>query len=1102
MGILVKARVTKELFHKDDYYILSCCPTETNRDVKLNMYGNFTVVGSLGYLTVDNEYEMEIEEGKATKYGINYTVKSVPSLAKQELDKLTYDEKFSIMKQATSSDKIAQNVLEAYPNFIYDVVMKPDEELDKEIDLKNIKGVGEHYYKAYKRILRDKFMYFSFINRDELKKYDLSVDDAKMILNVYSNAEDAVKKIEANPYHTFIEICGRTFVKADRLLKEVRKDLIDSDVRCEAAIMDVLRRNENDGNSRLNGNTCFHILCDEEEPYHYTKEELKGKIVGICDKSEYIYYDKESKDLSIFNTYMKEVNIASFVKSATSNSTELEFDVENYRTLGNGIELTDEQLTAVENFKKYNFSIIEASAGCVDKDTEYFNGFEWKKICDYQDGEEILQFDINNNTATLAKPIRYIKQPCDKMYHFETKYGIDQTLSPEHIVLFDYISKNGKHKYITMTAEELKVAQESKNFKSNYKFPTVFNYNGSGIGLTDNEIKIMCAVICDGSFYYYNKENCSHRPSYTKCRFHIKKDRKKEALRQLFTESNIWWEEKPSKAEGYSDFYIEAPKREKEFLPYWYNCNHHQLEIICENILQWDGYTNQTDKGKTRKGFTTTSKLTADFIQFAFTSCGYRTTIGIDDRRGKSHIANGKKYEYKSVAYNLHFSDRTLPTLATVHDRHTTPTKIEEVIPVDGYKYCFEMPSEYLVLRRNNKIFITHNCGKSTAAKAIVDVCNNLGLTITILAPTGCASMRIAETTNHPASTIHLKCLRDKEIRTDVLLVDECSMIDLDTFHMMFRSIENPNIRIVLVGNYEQIPPIGIGTIYADLVKSKIVPITTFTKVFRYGDSGIAYANTNTRKGIDFFNDDIVKQSGDTLKIMNDWSFIQKETDEEIADEIVNQYSKLIKSGVKKDDIMVLTGFNVKECGTYTLNDIIQSEFNPPIRGEKTFERKISGHGTIVFRVGDVVINKKNNYSALTYDAWKQIEESNGILSEDDVETTVVFNGQRGVVTDINDKVMIIKFDEQLIVFDKIQAYNLLLGRVQTLHSCQGQESKYVICAITESQSKLLNKNLLYVANSRSKIKHINIGQVKAYVDALRVDGVEIRATWLLDLLK
>ena len=749
-GIKAKIRITKELFHRDDYYILSAVPTETNRDIKLNQWGGFSLVGNLGYLTVNSEYEVILKEGKTTKYGLNYEVVDCPSLAKQELDKLSDEEKFSIMRMATSSDRIAKNVLDAYPNFIDDVVMKSDEELENIIDLKNIRGVGEVYYKAYKRILRDKFKYFSFIHREELKPYDLTVDDAKMIFKRWSDQNKAIQEIIKNPYFVLMEVCGHSFNKTDNLLKRVREDLIDSDERCEAVVMDILYRNENDGNSRLNGNVCYHYMRDE-----YNCEHLKKRIVNVCKTSPNLYYDDNTKDVSLFSTYMKEVNIASFIKSMNQNNKPLNFDVEKYRTLKNGITQTDEQLQLLRNFRDYRFSICDSPAGS----------------------------------------------------------------------------------------------------------------------------------------------------------------------------------------------------------------------------------------------------------------------------------------------------------------------------------------------------------GKSTGAKSIIEVCEDEHLTVTIVAPTGCASMRIEETTNHPASTIHMKCLKDGEITTDVLLVDESSMPDLDTWHMLFSSIRNEDIRIVLVGDIKQINPIGVGTVYADLVRSKIIPVASFTKVFRFGDSGIAYANSNTRESIDFFDNDEVKDDNGTLKIMNDWSFIQKDGDDEIAEEIIEQYRNLINKGVKKDDIMVLTAYNVMDCGTYKLNDKIQAEFNPPLKGEKLFERKISGYGTIVFRKGDIVINKKNNYSALPYESWLQIEESDGVLSSDDVETTVIYNGQRGIVTDINDKVMVIKFDEQLIVFDKLQVYNLLLGRVQTLHSCQGQESPYVICAITESQSRLLNKNLLYVANSRARKKHINIGSVKAYKDALKIDGVLIRNTWLLDLL-
>lgn len=749
-GIKAKIKITKELFHRDDYYILAANLTESNRDIKLNQWGGFSLVGNLGYLTVDNCYDVVLKEGKSTKYGLNYEVVDVPSLAKQELDKLTPEEKFSIMRTATSSDRLANNVLTAYPNFIDDVVMKSDEELDAIIDLKRIKGVGDVYYKAYKRILRDKFQYFSYIHREELKPYDLSIDDAKLIFKKWSNPNDSSKEIIKNPYYVLIEVCGHSFKKTDSFLKTLRPDLIDSDERCEAVVMDILHRNEYDGNSRLNGNTCYQIMRDE-----YKCDNLKKRIVNVCENSPNLHYDKETKYLSIFSTYMKEVNIASYVRTANKDCIPLNIDIEKYKTLDNGITLTDEQLKADEYFRDYNFIIIDSPAGT----------------------------------------------------------------------------------------------------------------------------------------------------------------------------------------------------------------------------------------------------------------------------------------------------------------------------------------------------------GKSTSAKSIVDICKDNNLSVTILAPTGCAAMRVSETTNHPASTIHLKCLRDKEISTDVLIVDEGSMPDLDTYHMMFQCITNPNIKIIIMGDVCQIPPIGIGTVYADLVKSEVVPVVSFTKVFRYGDSGIAYANTNTRHGRNFFDDEIVKRNGDTLKIMDDWSFIEKDSDEEIGDEIVNQYRKLIKNGIKKDNIMVLTAYNVGDCGTYHLNDTLQAEFNPPLKDEHIFERKITGYGKINFREMDMVINKKNNYSALPYESYEAIEQSNGVLSSDDVPTTVVYNGQKGIIVDTTEKVIVVKFDEQLIVFDKLQIYNLLLGRVQTLHSCQGQEAKYVICAVTESQSKLLNRNLLYVANSRGKVKHINIGQVNAYKDAIKIDGVEIRDTWLLELL-
>jgi exodeoxyribonuclease V alpha subunit len=326
-------------------------------------------------------------------------------------------------------------------------------------------------------------------------------------------------------------------------------------------------------------------------------------------------------------------------------------------------------------------------------------------------------------------------------------------------------------------------------------------------------------------------------------------------------------------------------------------------------------------------------------------------------------------------------------------------------------------------------------------------------------------------------------------------------MCNVDTVNMLINCITNPKIRIVMVADKKQTAPIGVGAPYSDLLESHIVPTTILSKVFRYGDSGIAYVNTNTRMGKDFFNDEVVKHNDNKITIMKDWTFYEENTDEEIAQKVLDEYSKLRNKGVNKNDIMILSAYNGGECGVVTLNNIIQSAWNPPKANEKIFERKIPRCGKVVFRVGDKVINIKNNYQALTYESWLEIQNSNGTLTEEDVETTILYNGQDGVVTEVRDDIMVIKFDEELIVFDKLLAYNLLLGYVRSEHRAQGAENSEVIVVVSPTQHRLMTRNLMYVAQSRAKKHCISIGSVQAYKDALRIDAVDIRNTWLLDLL-
>lgn len=345
----------------------------------------------------------------------------------------------------------------------------------------------------------------------------------------------------------------------------------------------------------------------------------------------------------------------------------------------------------------YTKLALMGSSGCVDADTEFFTGHGWKRIADYEPGDKVLEYDEATGEAYVSEPLEYHKYPCDVLYHFKTKYGLEQCLSPEHNVA--YLTCDGN--FNKLPFEEVKKRHELNVGGFKGRFITTFKYSGEGINLTDEQIELMCAVICDGSF----------QNSGTRCRFHIKKDRKKEKLKDIFNRCNLDYSEHVSTAEGYIDFYVNVPRHEKEFSGDWYNCNEHQLRIVCNNVMFWDGNKNLTKNGIVRRRFSTNNKDTADFVQFAFSACGYRATINTRDRRGQEYFTCGKLYTRKSIEYNVTISNRIYPTMGG-----NCKCEIEQIKPVDGYKYCFTMETSNLVLRCGDRIFITGNSGKTYSA--------------------------------------------------------------------------------------------------------------------------------------------------------------------------------------------------------------------------------------------------------------------------------------------------------------------------------------------------------------------------------------------------
>lgn len=361
------------------------------------------------------------------------------------------------------------------------------------------------------------------------------------------------------------------------------------------------------------------------------------------------------------------------------------YNTQSKERILSGIKKLDYML---KGFELGCITLWSGNTNCLDKDTEYFNGKEWKKICDYEDGEKVLQYNLDG-TATLKKPLRYIKQPCDNFLSYKSK-NLDMVITENHDLVY-----NVKNKIYKKQAIEVSKQHENSKLGFSGKFITTFKYDGKGIELTDDEIRVMCMVICDGTFRKKSNTNW--------CVVNVKKQRKIERAEMLLINSNIKYKKYECK-NGFTRFMFHAPIKTKIFDEYWYNCNNHQFKIIADEVMYWDGC-----KLRNNEEFSSNNKQNIDFVQFTFESIGIRANMTENDRRGALYQ---DKYIRKSIEYKLSISKRqnALTSISNPHKK----THFEKIKSEDGYCYCFTMPSGMLVVRRNGKVMVTGNCGKTT----------------------------------------------------------------------------------------------------------------------------------------------------------------------------------------------------------------------------------------------------------------------------------------------------------------------------------------------------------------------------------------------------
>ena len=389
--------------------------------------------------------------------------------------------------------------------------------------------------------------------------------------------------------------------------------------------------------------------------------------------------------------------------------------------------------------------------------------------------------------------------------------------------------------------------------------------------------------------------------------------------------------------------------------------------------------------------------------------------------------------------------------------------------------------------------------GKSASVKNLVRMMEDNHLSYLLLSSTGKASKVLSESTGRKAYTVHKKCY-EGELCPDAIIVDECGMLALDTFIMLLNAVENPNCRFVFVGDPAQLSSIGLSKIFDDFINSNIIPTTMLTEIFRYKSDGSLFVATNIRNGKNFLNDsNMVKYENGEYSVGKNYRFIECDSDD-ILDRVVDEYTKLLNKGIKQKDIMVLSPFNVKSTGTYAINNSIQAEINPIKPNEKYLERKIGEH-IIVFKVNDVVLNTKNDYRAMSIDAYKKMKASDGLLKEEDVADSLIVNGQTGVIREVLNDGLIVQYEEDLIYVSKAKLRNLLLGSSLSTHKCQGSSVDYTISIVSNQHKKMLTRGLLYVADTRCRKAHIDIGDIDAFEDALKVVDNDLRRTWLKELL-
>lgn len=357
--------------------------------------------------------------------------------------------------------------------------------------------------------------------------------------------------------------------------------------------------------------------------------------------------------------------------------------------------------------------------------------------------------------------------------------------------------------------------------------------------------------------------------------------------------------------------------------------------------------------------------------------------------------------------------------------------------------------------------------GKTTTVRGIVALFQRMGLDMELSAPTGRAAQRLGEVTGMEAQTVHrlLGMTRNDEtgqimftksekdpLKTDAVIIDEMSMVDLPLFSALLRALR-PGTRLVLVGDADQLPSVGAGNVFSDLIRSGRVQTVFLREIFRQAEQSAIIRNAHA------------VNTGQPPRLLNDqedFFFLRRLAPEQAAETIVELCQTRLPQnmGVPSEQIQVLTPTRKGVCGTVELNRRLQEALNP-----KSPDKRELRWGDTLFREGDKVMQTRNNYDVV----WTRPDNSLG---------TGIFNGDVGQILQIDPsgQAMLIDFDGRAAPFSPEMLNELELAYAVTVHKAQGSEYRAVVMAAVPAARSLMTRGILYTALTRARELMILVG--------------------------